>query len=406
MTMSKSPSSAFLCGHATHPDARLALALVAAQLEAQRAQRPDFMPTLGLLYITDAYAGHAEALLADVQARWPGVSVVGSTGIGVCASGVEYFDEPALVLMLADLPRAAFSVFDGTRALADPQAWTALVHADAGMPELAELVNELAERTGARYLFGGLASGRGRTPQFADAVFDGGLSGVAFHAAVGVISRVTQGCQPVGPTRRVTSAERNVVLTLDGQPALATLLADLGETGDIHQALSPGAVQKLRGTLVGLSDADDDARGRGGEFGADTRVRGLIGIDPGRQAIAVGDLAEPGMGLSFCTRHVGAARRDLVRICTEIREEVEAGETVAETPGAAAEPRRSAIAGAVYVSCTGRGGPHFGGPSAELQIVRQALGEVPLVGFFAAGEIGRHHLYGYTGVLTVFVAPA
>jgi small ligand-binding sensory domain FIST len=25
-----------------------------------------------------------------------------------------------------------------------------------------------------------------------------------------------------------------------------------------------------------------------------------------------------------------------------------------------------------------------------------------LVGFFAGGEIARHHLYGYTGVLTVF----
>ena len=63
------------------------------------------------------------------------------------------------------------------------------------------------------------------------------------------------------------------------------------------------------------------------------------------------------------------------------------------------------IAGAVYVSCSGRGGPHFGGPNAELQIVRHALGDVPLVGFFAGGEIARHHLYGYTGVLTVFTAP-
>ena len=62
------------------------------------------------------------------------------------------------------------------------------------------------------------------------------------------------------------------------------------------------------------------------------------------------------------------------------------------------------IAGAIYVSCSGRGGPHFGGPSAELQIVRRALGDVPLVGFFAGGEIARHHLYGYTGVLTVFTA--
>jgi len=36
--------------------------------------------------------------------------------------------------------------------------------------------------------------------------------------------------------------------------------------------------------------------------------------------------------------------------------------------------------------------------------VQHALGDVPLVGFFAGGEIARHHLYGYTGVLTVFTA--
>ena len=60
------------------------------------------------------------------------------------------------------------------------------------------------------------------------------------------------------------------------------------------------------------------------------------------------------------------------------------------------------IAGAIYVSCTGRGGPHFGAPHAELQIIRRALGDVPLVGFFAAGEIAYRQVYGYTGVLTVF----
>jgi small ligand-binding sensory domain FIST len=63
------------------------------------------------------------------------------------------------------------------------------------------------------------------------------------------------------------------------------------------------------------------------------------------------------------------------------------------------------MAGAVYVSCSGRGRPHFGARHAELQLVRKALGDVPLVGFFAGGEIARHHLYGYTGVLTVFTTP-
>ena len=75
----------------------------------------------------------------------------------------------------------------------------------------------------------------------------------------------------------------------------------------------------------------------------------------------------------------------------------------ATAPGGAAQAQRR-ICGAIYVSCSGRGGPHFGGPSAELQIVRHALGDVPLAGFFAGGEIAHHHLYGYTGVLTVFMA--
>ena len=44
----------------------------------------------------------------------------------------------------------------------------------------------------------------------------------------------------------------------------------------------------------------------------------------------------------------------------------------------------------------------LGAPSAELQIARLALGDVPLVGFLQGGEIARNHLYGYTGVLTVF----
>ena len=71
-------------------------------------------------------------------------------------------------------------------------------------------------------------------------------------------------------------------------------------------------------------------------------------------------------------------------------------------PGAAGQHASGGIAGAIYVSCTGRGGPHFGAPSAELAIIRRALGDVPLVGFFAAGEIAHRNLYGYTGVLTVF----
>jgi small ligand-binding sensory domain FIST len=99
-----------------------------------------------------------------------------------------------------------------------------------------------------------------------------------------------------------------------------------------------------------------------------------------------------------------------MRICAEVRDEVEpetlplaAVHALRDAPPHEAGPTPgNGIAGAIYVSCAGRGGAHFGAPSAELALVRHALGDVPLVGFFAGGEIARANLYGYTGVLTVF----
>ena len=399
---------AFITAHATHPDARMALALAAAQIDARRAARqPAFVATLGLVYLTEAYAPQAEGLLAELQQRWPGVHWVGSVGVGVMAGGVEYIDEPALVLMLCDLPADGFQVFSGRVPLAAAGSTTgfvpqcALVHADPATHDLEELLAELAGRTDSGYLFGGLSSSRGRRVHIADGVFEGGLSGVAFAPGVSLVSRVTQGCQPLGPNRRITAADSNLALTLDGQPALPLLLAELGVTLQRPQQ----AMVALRATLVGLTDGDDAALSRGGQFGTDTRVRHLIGLDPARQGIAIADHLAVGQQLTFCRRDVSAARRDLVRICAEIRDELETEAPVPATLPQPAEPVSAPrIVGAVYVSCSGRGGPHFGGPSAEALIVQHALGDVPLVGFFAAGEIARHHLYGYTGVLTVFVA--
>jgi small ligand-binding sensory domain FIST len=228
---------------------------------------------------------------------------------------------------------------------------------------------------------------------------------------VGIVSRVTQGCQPVGPPRRITACERNVATELDGQPALKCLLDDLKLTLDEPRQ----ALAALRGTLVGLSlpprGARVEAAARHRAFGDDVRVRHLVGLDPPRHGVAVADVLEPGMTLAFCQRDVAAARRDLVRICAEIRDELApepvalAASRSADAPEPAADPV-SRIRGALYFSCVGRGGPHFGAPSAELQVIRHALGDVPLAGFFAAGEIAHQHLYGYTGVLTVFTREA
>lgn len=388
----------FVTGHATHPDWRMALALAAAQVDAEQSRRST-VPTLGLVYFTDAYAPHAQALYDELKQRWPTLAWAGCVGVGVAASGVEYFDEPALVLMLCALPPAQFEVFSGARPLARITPYTALVHADAATPDIGELIAEMSTRTHSGYLFGGLAASRTGTVTVADGVWRGGLSGVAFGEDVALVSRVTQGCQPVGPTRTITRGDANRIEQLDGQPALPLLLQDLAiaDLAD-HRA----AVPRLRATLAALADASDTVLDRGGQFGTDVRVRHLVGLDPGRQAVAVAARVEAGMRLAFCGRDVHAARRDLVRICAEIRDEIDSEVEATAAGGAAPTPDLPAIRGAIYVSCAGRGGPHFGGPSAELKLIQHALGDVPLVGFFAGGEIARHHLYGYTGVLTVF----
>ena len=413
----------FPYGHATHPQWQMAAALVLAQLRAQMALHGYAAnPTLALLYITDHYAEQAQDILEYLGAELPLVTDwSGTVGVGISSNNVEYFDEPALAVMLLELPSDQYRVFSGVAPLGlGFEAHSALVHADGLTPDISELVFELAHRTDAAFLFGGLSSSRRASVQFAVAgdgnisgqgaasgVFSGGLSGVAFGAGVGLVSRVTQGCKPVSKARTITAADGNLLLTLDGEPALDVLLADLHISLEEPQE----ALQTVRATLVGLADSDGEPVRQTGNFGNDVTVRHIIGLDPARRGVAVGEQLRVGARMAFCQRNTQAARADLMRICAEIREELEPQDMPLQTATALAESELEAaphparrIAGAVYVSCVGRGGPHFGGTSAELQLVRKALGDVPLVGFFAGGEIAHDHLYGYTGVLTVFTA--
>jgi len=411
--------SLFPYGHATHPQWPMAAGLVLAQLRAQMTLPGHaHAPRLGLLYITDHYAAHAQAILDHLRQELPQVlDWAGTVGVGIATNNAEYFDEPAMALMLCDLPADQYRVFSGVAPWpAEMAVQTALVHAEGQTPDLTELIGELAERTERGYLFGGLASSRYPTVQFASShhsqseansrgVFEGGLSGVAFGPQVALLSRVTQGCRPISAERVVTEAQGHVIYALDGQPALQVLLDDL----DVSLTQPQHALQAVRATLAGISAEGFNGVGKTGSFGADVIVRHIVGLDPARQGVALADHVNSGMKIAFCQRNAQAAKADLMRICAEIREELEpemitqdmAQAFAASDAEAAPHPARR-MAGAVYVSCTGRGGPHFGAPSAELQIIRHALGDVPLVGFFAGGEIAGSSLYGYTGVLTVF----
>ena len=420
----------FPFGHATHPQWEMAARLVVAQLKAQLGN-PNYAerPTLGFLYITDHFANQAEELLAYLSAELPGITDwAGTTGVGIASNNVEYFDEPALAVMLCELDTENYRVFSGVAPLSPRfQARTALIHADPSTPDLNDLIEELSLRTTSEQVFGGLTASRSRAVQFAasadgtmpgqgrrQGVFDGGLSGVAFGPQIAMTSRITQGCLPLGKALKVTAAKHNLILALNDRPALDVLMQTL-QLDLAH----PQAIPAVRSTLVGLGPAIAEGGtqagtpliGTTGHFADDVRVRHIIGLDPQRRAVAIAEPVQVGMSLAFCQRDAQAARADLKRICAEVREMLEPQEqslaVATALAGTQAEshahPARG-IAGAIYISCAGRGGPHFGADSAELQIVRSALGDVPLVGFFAAGEIAHQQVYGYTGVLTVFTS--
>lgn len=344
---------------------------------------------IGFLYATDYLAPHLGEILAKLRAETGIADWIGTTGIGIGARGeageaVEYYDRPALALMVGALPEGSFRVFEPVHGGLGPfrsenAAWLAaaqpllgIVHGDPRNPLTPGIVSELAEATGS-FLVGGLTSSRaGGFPQIADAVVEGGVSGALFAAGVSVATGLSQGCSPIGAAHEITDAEENVVKSLDGRPALEVLSADVGEVlarqlhrvaGYIHVALP------IEGSDV-----------------ADYLVRNLIGIDREKGWLAVGELVEPGRRLMFVRRDRDAAERDLKRML----------ENVARRAG-------GPIKGGIYFACVARGANLFGTNSEELSLVAEALGPAPLVSFLANGEICRDRLYGYTGVLTLFL---
>ena len=380
--------SAFISAHAGHADWTIALASCREQVDRQLQQGQN--PNLGWCYLSDYYAKAAESILAALRDAMPGVHWVGAVGVGVGAGAVEYFDEPAMALMLAELPPESFKVFSALETFQTKsgfEPFAALVHA-IGAADVPAQLQALSERTASGYLFGGLSSSRSQALCLADDIRAEGLSGVAFSSEVTIVSRVTQGCLPIGPQRAITRAEGNLLLTLDGARAMDCVLEDLGlDPGLSDQELNSA----LAATLVGLVATNEDASAKPGQFGANTEVRHIVGVGRESGVLAIAETLEDGMRLAFCQRNAVAAQQDLLRIVGEVRTQAEAA---------------GKMLGALYISCSGRGGPHFGARNAEFKMVRDALGDIPLIGFFAGGEIARHHLYGYTGVLTVFAGPA
>ncbi|HSS66236.1 MAG TPA: FIST N-terminal domain-containing protein [Gammaproteobacteria bacterium] len=340
--------------------------------------------TLGFCYLTEAIGGEAAAALERLREHSDVAHWTGTVGLGICCDGLEYFDTPAAVLLTLALPEADFRVFSTSKAdLSDLETGIArwidttsprfgIVHGDPRSPDLEAIIAALSSRLGGGFLVGGLSSTRLSHFQLADGIVEGGVSGVLFSGEVAVSTRLSQGCAPIGPRHAVGRADGNLVLTLDGRPAVEVFAADIAALGNVDPATLAGTIH----VAIPVTGSDT----------GDYMVRNLLGIDPERGAIAVGELLDDVEQIMFCRRDASSAESDLLRMLGELKKGIDG------------EPK-----GGVYFSCVARGPNLFGPDSRELKIIQNAIGSLPLAGFFGNGEISNDRLYGYTGVLTLFV---
>ncbi|MBB5080814.1 small ligand-binding sensory domain FIST [Nonomuraea endophytica] len=231
-------------------------------------------------------------------------------------------------------------------------------------------------------IIGGLAngmSGRGSVRLFADGqVYTEGAIGVLISGQVNVSTVVSQGCRPIGPTMVVTRAEENLLLELAGQPALARLEDIVSDLDEDDRDLVASGLQ------IGLAMDEYAERHERGDF----LIRGVLGIDPDREAVAIGDVVEVGRTVRFQVRDAATADEDLYDLLDAHREEL------------------GKVDGALLFACNGRGSAMFGTADHDAVALRDTLGHIGMAGFFAAGEVGpvagHNHVHGFTASVLVF----
>jgi hypothetical protein len=369
-------------------------------LRAQDYERADFAalaliePQLVIAFFSQAAMDHPRALRALQAAchatQLVGCSTAGEIGPrGLTEQGLVVlalrFAAPRLRVTTTDIDGDADSRAAGERlalALDAPDLCAVLVLAPGDNIDGDALTAGLAQRLAPRvHLFGGLA-GDGSTLAEGPAAGLGGrfqtdpsaatwtLRGNRLHTrqavAVGwygdaarVAHGMCSGAQPFGPVRRVTRAEGAVLFELDGEPALDIYRRYLGD----YALQLPAA-----GLMFPFELLDEHLQGQG-------VVRTLVDIDEPRRALVLAGSVTPGMHL----RLMHASTDNLTR-----------GAAAAAADGALHLDADGDGGIALLVSCMDRKLVMGERVADEIDAVAGTLAPtVPLVGFYANGEIGR-----------------
>lgn len=358
-------------------------------------------PDLALFFASPLYPD-LSALVGQAYRRSAASILVGCTGQGVVGVGKEIEGRPGLSVLNMALPGTEFFPKhidqDDIAELGSAEAWWKflgappdrvnawVVLADPFTFDADRFISQLSDAFPGAPIVGGLASGlpneRGTALFLNDQVYHSGAVVVGLGGAYTVRSVVAQGAMPIGQPWTITSADRDIVWTIGNRPALEVLQETLdGLSADVRERAS-------RNLLVGLAIDEYKHDLQQGDF----LIRNLMGVDRRTGAVGINALPRVGQTIQFQVRDAEAADEDLRRQLARAQTELEGVET----------------AGGLLCTCNGRGVGLFEVADHDAQAIKDALGSLPLSGFFCNGEIGpvgqRIFLHGFTASLAFFVA--
>jgi small ligand-binding sensory domain FIST len=336
---------------------------------------------VAFIYATDSFAIELSRLLDVLKQKTNIQYWVGSVGKGICSNNQEIYEQAAVTVMLADFPENSFTVFNGMENAPIESAESfglklALVHGDPRNGLVSEHINNLPEKIGNGYLVGGITSSSNHFFQIANDVTEGDISGIVFTEDTAVITGLTQGCTPitaVGETHTLTASDNHVAISINNRPALDVFKEEIGDV--LARNIDRAAGYIFAAFPIKGSDTGDYL------------VRDIIGVDTENKHLIIADNMTVDCKIIFCKRDGQTAIEDMQRMLKDVKKRL-----------GKQQPK-----GALYISCLGRGKNLFGENSQELKMINEVLGDLPIAGFYANGEVAGNLLYGYTGVLTLFL---
>ena len=358
----------------------------------------DASPSLAVLFASARFLAVAEDLVAAITELIGPLPLIGCVGEAVAGGAREVESEPAVSLWLgAGLgPVETFAMeyirtpsggaYGGYLFPREPEGAHLMICDPFTFPADG-LLTHLNEQVPGAVVMGGMASAA-RAPRQSRLFLDNRVLSVG---AVGVHlpnaevhPLVAQGCRPIGDAYIVTRADGSLIHELGGRPPLVRLR-------EMAAAL-PSRDQELLAQGLQLGVVIDEYQAEPGQ--GDFLVRGVVGADPDSGTIAVGDQIQVGQTVQFHVRDAQSADEDLRRAL--------------ERELAALGGRRPA--GALLFTCNGRGSRLFTEPDHDTWLIAATLGDIPLAGFFCAGELGpvggQNFLHTFTASIALFPGPA